>query len=218
MCVYLIAADPPTGLMAVEDSPTSILVSWTAPASGSAIVTGYRIFYQTGGDSEESANASVDATSHTLTGLQSGATYSISIVALSSTLPSTVVGPETVTLPTPPPPPVTVSVDITAPGTGFAGEMYSLTCTATVVGTMATPSFLWLDQGGTVMSGPGITIDVAPPDSSTLMFSPLSAAHAGNYTCQVSVGDATESASMVFTVRGITPAYMCIRGNCVCLE
>ena len=119
------------------------------------------------------------------------------------------------------PPAVTVSVDITASGTGVAGETYNLTCTATVVGTMATPSFLWVDQGGAeVMSGAGITIDVdvASPASSILMFSPLSTAHAGNYTCQVSVGGATESASMVFAVRGITPAYMCIRGNCVCLE
>ena len=96
MCVYLIAADPPTGLMAVEDSPTSILVSWTAPASGSAIVTGYRISYQTGGGSVQSVTVGPTAISHILTGLQSGSTYNISIVALSGTLPSTVVGPETV--------------------------------------------------------------------------------------------------------------------------
>ena len=38
------------------------------------------------------------ATFHTLTGLQSGATYSISIEARSSELPSARVGPETVTL------------------------------------------------------------------------------------------------------------------------
>ena len=89
-------ANPPTDLTAVQASPTSILVSWTAPASGDANVNGYRISYQTGGGSVQSANASADATNHTLTGLQSGATYSISIVALSSTLPSTVVGPATV--------------------------------------------------------------------------------------------------------------------------
>ena len=84
--------------MAVQDNLTSILVSWTAPASGGAIVTGYRISYQTGGGSEQSVDVGAGATSLPLTGLQSGATYSISIVALSNQLPSSVVGPETVTI------------------------------------------------------------------------------------------------------------------------
>ena len=89
---------PPTGLLAVQSGPLTILVSWTAPASGGASRTGYRIFYQTGGDSEQSVDVGAGATSHTLTGLQSGATYSISIVALSNTLPSSVLGPVTVAL------------------------------------------------------------------------------------------------------------------------
>ena len=92
------AANPPTGLTAVQDGLTSILVFWTAPASGGATVTGYRISYQTGGGSEQTVDVGAVATSHTLTGLQIGATYSISIEALSSTLPSTVVGPVTVTV------------------------------------------------------------------------------------------------------------------------
>ena len=94
------AANPPTGLMAVQSGLTSILVSWTAPASGGATVTGYRIFNQTGGGSVQSVTvgASTSAINHILSGLQSGETYSISIVALSSTFPSTVVGPETVTI------------------------------------------------------------------------------------------------------------------------
>ena len=95
MILYVIDANPPTGLVAVQSALTSIQVSWTAPASGGASRTGYRIFNQTGG-SEENVDVGPTATSHTLTGLQSGATYSISIVALSSTLPSTVVGPVTV--------------------------------------------------------------------------------------------------------------------------
>ena len=46
----------------------------------------------------QSVNVVATATSHTLiTGLQSGATYSISIEALSNQLPSARVGPETVT-------------------------------------------------------------------------------------------------------------------------
>ena len=83
--------------MAVQDGPTSILVSWTAPASGGDSRTGYRIFYQTGGGSVQSVTVRATAIHRTLTGLQSEViTYSISIVALSNTLPSAVVGPETV--------------------------------------------------------------------------------------------------------------------------
>ena len=92
------AATPPTGLTAVQDSLTSILVSWTPPASGGASRTGYRISYQIDGGSEQSVDVGATATNHTLTGLQSGATYSISIVARSNQLPSTVVGPVTVTI------------------------------------------------------------------------------------------------------------------------
>ena len=91
------AANPPTGLTAVQDSLTSVLVSCTAPASGGASHTGYHIFYQTGG-SEQTALATAGATSLRLTGLQIGATYSISIVALSDQLPSARVGPVDVTV------------------------------------------------------------------------------------------------------------------------
>ena len=79
--------------MAVQ-SLTSILVSWTAPASGGASRTGYRILYQTGGGSERSVYVDVGAgaTNHTLTGLLGGETYNISIVALSDQFPSTAVG------------------------------------------------------------------------------------------------------------------------------
>ena len=47
----------------------------------------------------QSVNVGANAISHTLTtDLQSGATYSISIVARSNQLPSATVGPEMVTL------------------------------------------------------------------------------------------------------------------------
>ena len=46
----------------------------------------------------QSVDVGPTATSHTLTGLQTGATYSISIVTLSNQLPSAVLGPVTVTL------------------------------------------------------------------------------------------------------------------------
>ena len=97
-CIVPTAANPPTGLTVVQSALTNILGSWTAPASGGASHTGYCIFYQNGGGSEQSVTVGPTATSHTLTGLQSGATYSFSIVALSNQLTSTVVGPVMVTL------------------------------------------------------------------------------------------------------------------------
>ena len=74
----------------IQLTETSIQVTWDSPGSP---VTGYRIFFEpdvgaievTGGDTE----------SYTREGLQSGVEYSISIVALSPHLPSTVVGPIT---------------------------------------------------------------------------------------------------------------------------
>ena len=63
----------------------SILVSWTV--SGESIVTGYIISYQQqDGVHSDSVTA---VTSTIITGLMIGATYSISIVATSNTLPST---------------------------------------------------------------------------------------------------------------------------------
>ena len=72
----------------VQDGPTSIRVTWTPPDPLDG-VTGYRIHYTTGGGS--SGNVSVDGGStdnYTLTGLTNGETYTISITAISNTLPS----------------------------------------------------------------------------------------------------------------------------------
>ena len=90
------AADPPTSLVVEPVRPTSVRVSWTAPLSVGT-VTGYQIYYQTVGDWE---SVSVDAgvTNYTLSNLQDGFTYNITMLALSVHLPSSVVGPQTVTL------------------------------------------------------------------------------------------------------------------------
>ena len=72
----------------VQDGPTSIRVTWTPPGPLDG-VTGYRIHYTTGGGSSDSQTVSGGNTmSHTLTGLTNGETYTISIVATSSALPS----------------------------------------------------------------------------------------------------------------------------------
>ena len=96
MCFFT-AANPPLNLVAVQLSITAVQVSWSAPASG-ATVTGYVIYYETTGGSEQSVTVGAAATEYALTGLMIGQTYSISIVALSAQLPSILSGPVSVTL------------------------------------------------------------------------------------------------------------------------
>ena len=64
----------------------SVLVSWTPP-SGEPAVTGYTIYYQQEGGERHSLSAGANATTVTITALSVG-TYSLIMVATSSTLPS----------------------------------------------------------------------------------------------------------------------------------
>ena len=79
-------ASAPTDLMAVQEGPTGIRVSWTPPTP-LGDTTGYRIYYS--GGSNGSVNVSGGSTEHhLLTGLQNGASYTISIVGTSEHFPS----------------------------------------------------------------------------------------------------------------------------------
>ena len=66
----------------------SLLVSWTPP-SGGADVTGYYIYYLYSG-TQHSMIPEADSMHATITGLIAGVTYSINVVANSTTLPSNV--------------------------------------------------------------------------------------------------------------------------------
>ena len=85
-CVLSPAPSPPSDVSVSQNGLNSLLVSWT---SGEPAVTGYNISYQTldGGHSGSVTNET--ATSTIITGLMTGATYSITIVATSNTLNST---------------------------------------------------------------------------------------------------------------------------------
>ena len=73
-------------MIAAQDGPTSILVSWSA-SSGA---TGYMIHYDSSGGHSGSETVSGGSTdSYLLTGLHNGDTYNISITATSLDLPST---------------------------------------------------------------------------------------------------------------------------------
>ena len=69
-------------MTAVQDGPTSILVSW----SPSSDATGYTISFTGGGSSGSETVSGGDTNSYTLTGLTNGETYTISIVATSNNL------------------------------------------------------------------------------------------------------------------------------------
>ena len=73
-------ASAPTNLMAVQEGPTSIRVSWNPPTP-LGDTTGYRIYYSGG----SSVNVSNGSTYHLLTDLQNGESYDISIVTLATT-------------------------------------------------------------------------------------------------------------------------------------
>ena len=87
--VFVPGASPPTDVTAVQDGPTSIRVTWTPP-SPLGDTTGYRISFTGGGNSDSVDVSGGNSMSHTLTtGLTNGETYTISVVATSSTsLPS----------------------------------------------------------------------------------------------------------------------------------
>ena len=74
-------ASAPTHLMAVQEGPTSIRVSWSPPTP-LGDTTGYRIYYS--GGSSGSVNVSDGSTdNYLLTGLQNEESYTISIVSVS---------------------------------------------------------------------------------------------------------------------------------------
>ena len=76
---------PPSNVTAVQDGPTSIIVSW----SSSSDATEYKIDYDSiGGDNDSvvTSDGSTDPLTYTLMNLQNGDTYTISIVATSPLL------------------------------------------------------------------------------------------------------------------------------------
>ena len=86
------AASEPLGVTAIQETPATIRVSWTAPTSG-APPTGYRVYYSTESEDQFSHEVTISEREYELTGLQSDLVYRISIMALSEHLPSPVIGP-----------------------------------------------------------------------------------------------------------------------------
>ena len=75
-------------MRAVQDGPTSIVITWT-PSSDA---TAYRIYYtSTGGHNGTESLSGGSHNSHSIASLQNGQTYTVSLVATSHGTPSTAV-------------------------------------------------------------------------------------------------------------------------------
>ncbi len=61
----------------------SLVVNWSAPSVGTTDIAGYRVQYRRAGTANwsTSANPAADATSHTITGLSTGVSYEVRVVA-----------------------------------------------------------------------------------------------------------------------------------------
>ena len=94
-----VALPPPSGVTAIQTGPTSITVTWTPPTPLDGI-TGYIIYYTSGSDSGSVDVSGGSTDMKTLTGLQNGDTYNISILATSEHFNSDAVEVSGILLPT----------------------------------------------------------------------------------------------------------------------
>ena len=74
----------------------------------------------------------------------------------------------------------------------MAGDVYTLTCNATVVKNLAVgPNIAWLYTNGTIVGGANITVGtvmmLGNVFTRNLTFSPLHTSHGGQYICRASV-------------------------------
>ena len=92
------APSPPSDVTVSQNGVGSVQVSWTPP-SGEPSVTGYIIYcQQQHGEHSDSTRAVGYATTANIAGLITGATYFITMVANSNTLPSTMSIPVFITI------------------------------------------------------------------------------------------------------------------------
>lgn len=107
-----VAPSPPTGLTVVSALSTSIVLSWQASATGTALIT-YAVQYQLSGQSPWTIFTSgLTSTTSTVTGLASAATYNFQIVAsnVAGTATSATLTTSTLASQTPPAPATALTI------------------------------------------------------------------------------------------------------------
>ena len=185
----------------------SLLVSWTP---GETSVTGYIIYYQQqDGGQRLSLTAEATDTSITIIGLITGATYSISIAAISNALSSTEITAPHVTIGTllifnlthtsyyySSAEPATISL-ASSPSPVMAGEPVTLTCSVTLPdGVTGTPDFQWKRPGGVTLA-PADSTTSGQTVSSDLTLSEISTSQAGQYTCTATLSGSISTSTTI---------------------
>lgn len=95
---------------------------------------------------------------------------------------------------------------INSHGVNTAGDWYALECT--VGGMTEAVTYQWLDwEGSPIISGSSMFIGYTVTYSYIEFFS-LHQSHEGNYTCNASTTDATESVSFNVSVNGTCINYL----------
>ena len=98
-------------------------------------------------------------------------------------------------------------VSITIGGNPTLGQPYTLTCNFSVASEVTgTPSVQWMGPGSStpIVTGGDFTVSSTSPY--TLTINPLRQSHAGQYTCQATVGGDTGTASVVVNIAGMYDA------------
>ena len=97
----------------------------------------------------------------------------------------------------------TVLVSITVGGNPTLGQQYTLTCNVIIaIGGSGTPTVQWVGPGSStpIVTGGDFTVSLSPY---TLIINPLRQSHAGQYTCQATVGGDSGTASVIIGITGM---------------
>ena len=92
----------------------------------------------------------------------------------------------------------TITVSISTSGSTTAGEAYSLVCSITVTESTNLTIITWIDPMNNTVLSDRITTTAA---SITLTFNPLTASHAGVYTCRAASGGEIQADTESVTIQ-----------------
>ena len=99
----------------------------------------------------------------------------------------------------------TVLVSVTAGENPTLGQPYTLTCNVSVAsGVTGTPTVQWMGPGNStpITTGGDFTVANTSSTSYILTINPLHQSHAGQYTCQATVGGDTGTDLAIVDIPG----------------
>ena len=95
-------------------------------------------------------------------------------------------------------------VSVTAGGNPTLGPQYTLTCNVTVTSGSGTPTVQWVGPGSStpITTGGDFTLTNTSTTAYILTINPLRQSHAGQYTCQGTVGGDTGTDLAIVDIPG----------------